>query len=381
MAQQKHVLQGIDRNIGFLQEITSILNDSSYTDVWFLSAYLKEIAVYNLEKVIKKSKASIHFLAGIGNGVTSYQALKALLDLNVEVFTFDTARIGSIFHVKEILAYGTTYAKMICGSANITPGGLAHNIEAGIITTLNLVDCDDRRFFHETMTSIQTLISSFPQHIKLQTIDGIIYLLESGRVEDENKLVLSYRTKASSNHSINALPFPLQEVTLKTSKKNVPRNKVRSTSKEENGIITTAEFEQVWQSRPLAKSNIGITDNPNTHPKGEMGLGRGAWKESFDPKLYFRRDVFNALTWSTNGLGDEVAEGTFSIHICGVDHGMYTLTLLHKRKGMEAENQNNYLTSIRWGDAATLLKNRNLIGRILKLYKTSDGNQFLIEIE
>ena len=38
-------------------------------------------------------------------------------------------------------------AKMVCGSANITPGGLANNIEAGVIVTLNLMDNQDRNFF------------------------------------------------------------------------------------------------------------------------------------------------------------------------------------------------------------------------------------------
>ena len=157
MAQQKYILQGLDKSVAFLKEIIDLLKDADFTDIWFLSAYLKENAIYNLTSSIKKSGANIHFLVGVGNGVTSYQALKALLDLGVEVYTFDTARIGSIFHVKEILACGDSCAKMVCGSANITPGGLANNIEAGVIVTLNLTDNQDRNFFDDAITAIQNL--------------------------------------------------------------------------------------------------------------------------------------------------------------------------------------------------------------------------------
>lgn len=381
MAQQKYILQGFDKNIGFLKEIIELLKDTDFTDIWFLSAYLKENAIYNLTSSIKKSGANIHFLVGVGNGVTSYQALKALLALGVEVYTFDTARIGSIFHVKEILAYGDSCAKVVCGSANITPGGLANNIEAGIIVTLNLTDNQDRNFFDDVITAIQNLITLYPNHIKNQTTDGVDDLLKSGRIEDERVVSSTYKKKATSNHSITSAPFPLKAASLRVSKKATMRDKVRTVLQEENGIVSIAEFEQVWQSRPLKKSNIGITDNPNTNPKGEIGLGKGSWKENFDPKVYFRHSVFDALTWSINELGDEVAEGLFSIHICGTDYGVYRLTILHKRKGMEAENQNNYLTSIRWGNASSIIKNRNLIGRILKLYKSSDEDRFLIDIE
>lgn len=362
MAQQKYILQGLDENIGFLKEIIELLRDTDFTHIWFLSAYVTENAIYNLRSSIKKSSANIHFLVGVGNGVTSYQALKALLALGVKVYTFDTAKVGSIFHVKEILAYGDSCAKMICGSANITPGGLTNNIEAGVILTLNLTDNQDKNFFDDAMTVIQNLITLYPNHIKHQNVHGVENLLASGRIEDERVVSSTYKKRATSNHSIAFVPFPLKPASLETPKK-------------------TAEFEQVWQSRPLRKSNIGVTDNPNTNPKGEMGFGKGSWKGNFDPKVYFRRCVFDALTWSVNELGDEVAKGLFSIHICGTDYGMYELTILHKRKGMEAENQNNYLTSIRWGDASSIIKNRNLIDRTLKLYKACDGIHFLINIE
>ena len=67
--------------------------------------------------------------------------------------------------------------------------------------------------------------------------------------------------------------------------------------------------------------------------------------------------------------------------ICGINYGEYKLRILHKRKGMVAYQQNNYVTSIRWGDVSYLLKNENLLGRELVIYKTSDKERYVIDIE
>lgn len=380
MGQQRFIIQGLDVNVSFLKEIKKLLLNENFSEVWFLTAYLKSDAVYNLSPEIKKSKAKVHFIAGIGNGVTSQQALNELLKLKVELYTVDTAKLGSIFHVKEVLAYGSNLACIICGSANITPGGLSRNIEAGVVSTLNLTKEEDREFFQQALDTVSTLITAYPEHIKKQTADDIDKLFESGRVEDENRIAPSTATKATSKHSISAKPFPLQTVELKTRKKNV-LHKAITTTKNDGHDISVLEYKQVWQSKPLAKSNIGVTDNPNTHAKGEMGLGKGKWSGNFNPQQYFRNEVFGSLEWKQNDLGDTIAEGVFKLHICGTDHGDFKLTLLHKRKGMEAENQNNYLTSVRWGDASELVRNKNLIGRTLRLYKSVDETHFLIDID
>ena len=58
MAQQKYILQGLDKSVAFLKEIIDLVKDADFTDIWFLSAYLKENAIYNLTSSIKKSGAN-----------------------------------------------------------------------------------------------------------------------------------------------------------------------------------------------------------------------------------------------------------------------------------------------------------------------------------
>ena len=81
MGQQKYIIQGLDADVSFLKEIKELLFNGNFSDIWFLTAYLKSDAIYNLSIEIRKSTAKVHFIAGIGNGVTSHQALKELLNL------------------------------------------------------------------------------------------------------------------------------------------------------------------------------------------------------------------------------------------------------------------------------------------------------------
>lgn len=145
MADFKYIMQGFQKDINFFDEIKEVLETEDYTSIWILTAFVNERAICNLMPSIKKSKADISFIIGIRNNVSTYQALKCLINMKVSVFVFDTARIESIFHAKVIVGSGTNSAKVICGSANITTGGLANNIEAGIISKLNLRCESDER--------------------------------------------------------------------------------------------------------------------------------------------------------------------------------------------------------------------------------------------
>ena len=138
MADLKYIMQGFQEDINFFDEIKEVLEKDDFTSVWILTAFINEHAIYNLMPSIKKSKADISFIIGIRNNVSTYQALECLINTNVSVFVFDTARVESIFHAKVVAGSGLTTAKIICGSANITTGGLVNNIEAGIISKLTI---------------------------------------------------------------------------------------------------------------------------------------------------------------------------------------------------------------------------------------------------
>lgn len=172
MADFKYIMQGFQKDINFFDEIKEVLETEDYTSIWILTAFVNERAICNLMPSIKKSKADISFIIGIRNNVSTYQALKCLINMKVSVFVFDTARIESIFHAKVIVGSGTNSAKVICGSANITTGGLANNIEAGIISKLNLRCESDEKFLTEVREYIDNIIHNYPQNVKKISEDG-----------------------------------------------------------------------------------------------------------------------------------------------------------------------------------------------------------------
>ena len=188
MADFKYIMQGFQKDINFFDEIKEVLETEDYTSIWILTAFVNERAICNLMPSIKKSKADISFIIGIRNNVSTYQALKCLINMKVSVFVFDTARIESIFHAKVIVGSGTNSAKVICGSANITTGGLANNIEAGIISKLNLRCESDEKFLTEVREYIDNIIHNYPQNVKKISEDRELdELYEQGLVVDENQ--------------------------------------------------------------------------------------------------------------------------------------------------------------------------------------------------
>lgn len=131
-----------------------------------------------------------------------------------------------------------------------------------------------------------------------------------------------------------------------------------------NQITVEETCEEVWRSNKLTKSHLGIVKS-GTKPKVEMSLVKGQYRQ-IDQLTYFRNVVFGALDWINNEKGDEIATAYFTIIISGINYGEYELKVLHKRKGMKAYTQDNYVTSIKWGTASYLLKNENLLGRELQ---------------
>lgn len=381
MAELKYIMQGFKEEINFLDEIKNILENKKYTDIWVLTAFVNDLAIYNLMPSIKKSKANISFIVGIRNNVSTYQALEHLYDFNVNLFTFDTARADSIFHAKVIVGYGIDSAKVICGSANITTGGLVNNIEAGIVMELDLKVHTDKSFLVEAKEYIEKIIRDYPENVKLISEKKEIFeLFEYGLLMDEkqgNRRRNFSRAVSGNGEKMIVSRFPLERKKLrglgkKQKQMNAILRKVDQITVEELG-------EEVWKSKKLAKTHLGIV-RTGTRPKCEMSLGKGQYRD-IDQLTYFRNDVFGDLEWEINKKGDEIADAHFTVILCGINYGEYTLTLLHKRKEMVAYQQDNYVTSIRWGEVSHLVKNKNLLGRELILYKIKNEKHFIIDIE
>lgn len=76
-------------------------------------------------------------------------------------------------------------------------------------------------------------------------------------------------------------------------------------------------------------------------------------------------------------------EANFEIVIKGLNFGEHKLKLTHNTDKTSASyEQKNSMTGVHWGTALRLIANRDLLGRVMSLYR-KDGipPQFLIEID
>jgi HKD family nuclease len=86
----------------------------------------------NLE-IAKSNYEHIRFYIGIDNNVTSEDALKFLLNHNIETYIYhDEFNKRSIYHPKLFIFEGTNFSRIIIGSSNLTYQALNTNLEASI---------------------------------------------------------------------------------------------------------------------------------------------------------------------------------------------------------------------------------------------------------
>jgi HKD family nuclease len=112
-------------------------------------AYLREDGLAAVESSIKPAAEHTIVFAGIRNDLTSIQAVKRLLALNVQLYAVDTATRRSIYHPKLYVVANETEARVVVGSANLTFGGMYNNIEISALMNLDCSNKDDAKFLDD----------------------------------------------------------------------------------------------------------------------------------------------------------------------------------------------------------------------------------------
>ncbi len=105
-----------------------------------------------------------------------------------------------------------------------------------------------------------------------------------------------------------------------------------------------------------------------------------------DQQSYFYDVVFKDLKWSVK-VGKpnyyKFADAKFHFIIEGIEYGPYTLTLKYdERTNTKSYAQKQPNVSLSWGDAKDIIKNRNLLDKIMYLYRIEgEKDKFLVEIK
>jgi HKD family nuclease len=372
------------------ESIRQLLELSDPTQILVSVAFVRQAGLDELETAIKSHAEKTRFFIGIRNGITSVQAVKRLLGMKADVYAVDTGSRNTLFHPKLYFALNATHAIVIIGSANLTIGGLHNNIEASTCVKLDLSDALDKKFTDEITSTFDEMLKSYPRHVFLIRDDKHADEINvSGRLADENMIPAPSTFGRIKKGERDNLP------TMKLSRLIRPRiketaSKVAAPSKTINAASAPpvehlkATNYLVWESKPLTERDLNIPTASSTHATGSMGLKKGAL-DHIDQRHYFRDEVFVNLTWIADSPPKkwERALAKFELVIKNLNYGVLDLQLSHFTDQKSASyKQNNFMTQLHWGIAKKHVAKKDLLGRILYLYrKDTVPPEFMIEID
>lgn len=357
-------------------------------------AFVREEGVNAIAEELQASAKVCIFFVGIRNDITSIQAIRRLLELNVKVIAVDTASRSTLFHPKLYLAVNPHAAMAVVGSANVTFSGLHNNIEASTILHLDPSDFDDTKFFKESLSALDSLAQRFPDHVfQVKTKEAAEKLFEQGRLNDESIVTKSLpraSVKCGERDDLAPISLPRRSVPKRRSEQSGKheetgsKKKTSKTADNHTGVGHRTDFVLVWESKPLSERDLNIPTGQTTHATGSM-LWKKGLAENIDQRHYFRDEIFKDVRWVADipKSNYEVAEADFVLVIKGLNYGMHRLILKHKTDTeSKTYKQRNGMTSIRWGEVSTFVKKRDLLGRTMSLYRNGESpTKFLIEID
>ncbi len=350
-------------------------------------AFVSDSGVELIEKLLKPLAAKTTVFAGIRNDITSAQALRRLLGLGVTLYAVDTGSRLLIFHPKLYLVRGKKAAQLSVGSANLTLGGMNNNVEAGVLLSLDPANADDGAFLKETEKQFDGLAAAHPKNVL--TIGDkklIAELLASGRVADEMALPPPRPSTTAKKDSSDPTPRMKMKVPpLRRTPRTAKKPKLAPIVAAKAAAPTAGiDYELMWVSKELERRDLNIPRaGRNTNATGSINLDKGLMEASVDHRHYFRDVVFAGLNWPAKSGQVDTTTASFALTIKGVDHGTYNLTVRHTTSTTSATyRQKNAMSRLSWGEAKTLVQDRNLLGRHLALYRDrADAARFMLEFD
>ena len=382
----KFLLQGREFNKDHISAITYLSQLENIERIIISVAFIRKAGLDLIERIISPFFDKIEIFVGIRNGITSVQAILSLINKEIYPMVVDTASPSHIFHPKVFLAYSTSKARLIVGSANLTLGGLVNNIEASSIIDFDLSQENEKNHLDEVISSFLFFSKTYPENVFRVTNRKQAYLLyKEGRLIDER--IISHpsvagRREKNDSDDIKRIRLPTRRLKREIKKK---------TKKPKITVLPSAdsiknEWLLLWESKPLTERDLNIPSSSRTHATGSMLFKKGNFLD-IDQRHYFRDEIFKEIKWEFDSdpkYGHlERASVHFGLIIRGISYGVYNLKLTHNsRTDSRSYKQNNAMTQIDWGPIREFISRRNLMGCVLKLYQPIERTDiFIIEIE
>jgi hypothetical protein len=184
------VAQPYEDESNLCQFIEGACEDSDCAGLIFVVAWAKRSGLGVVAEDLRAFRGrggTSTLLVGISQGGASRQGLEMAADLFDRVFIVHDE--GVTFHPKVYLAEGSTRARLLVGSANLTAGGLQANYEASLHVELDLAEPADVALRDEIRAYVQRLVADVG--IVRPLDDGLLAELVRNRryrIQDEDEL-------------------------------------------------------------------------------------------------------------------------------------------------------------------------------------------------
>lgn len=395
MAKTRIILQGLTTD-SHIADIHRVFDLPDLKVGIISAAYVSAGGVALLKDTLTKHGKAISLYAGIRNVITSREALVAAFHTGVNLYTVDTGTMKVTFHPKLYYGRNEAHARLVVGSANLTPGGLNNNVEASTATDLDLADEEDAKLCAELEGVFDGLTGVFPQHIylvkELATLDT---LKSKGTLLDEADTVRPSITAGEAERSdeddtppIKLKTKPIFPVIAPRGAAQGAKTKATADAAEPDTAADEApagswNYELVWESKPLTERDLTIPTQTNTNATGSMNLDKGLLPEEIDHRHYFYENVFSALPWTKKSNTVVEVNAPFEAVLKGVKIGTFNLRIGHTTSTDTASYaQRNAMTRLSWGPLKEHIQKTDLLGRTARLYRSVDNpTAFLIEID
>lgn len=333
--------------------LLELLESPDYHTLIIVVAFAKNSGVLRVKDSLEKFRArggKVNVYVGVDLGVTSYEALMALL-LCTDTLNVVHSENGQTFHTKIYQFLGNEKGMIIVGSHNLTGGGLWTNFESSVLVPVGSSSTKDIEILGSQEDYINRLTSLKDSFMPIKSKDDLDRLLQNGYISKEviQKVRSANATTADGNRERlfgNGTPAVFPRVRMPS--KEAPTLQVSNPRKEVS--------ETIWfETRRLTGGSRNILDlsmkclvergDPVGTPfeLDEPGFMRGAVEFfGINPSsTETRKNItlnFEGVDYASNTIlfpAGENANGTWRLQIKGISSSQERITDTFRAKGEE----------------------------------------------
>ncbi|HDY7722006.1 hypothetical protein WMQ67_24590 [Vibrio harveyi] len=341
-------------------DLIDLLDSQDYDTLNIVVAFAKSSGVLRIKDSLDKFRrggGTVNAFLGVDLGVTSYEALTALL-LCTDTLSVVHSEKSQTFHTKIYQFLGKEKGMIVVGSHNLTGGGLWTNFESSAHIPIDISNPDSAGLLEEQEEYFNVLASLTDSIMPIESKEDVDKLLKNGYISKEVSQQVRQRQANKLNENVNperlfgnGVPATLPRIS-EPSKDKVTAGPSLTDEQEIDKIIEQSKT--IWfETRRLTGGSRNILDL-SMRSLVEKGDPKGTPFDLDDPRFmrggveFFginpsstdvRKDItlnFEGVDYAHNTIlfptGDS-ANGTWRLQIKGVSSSEEKITDAFRSKG------------------------------------------------